>query len=148
MTPSQELIEHIKLAESFRAKPYMDQGSLAIGYGHHGSEVCLGLVWTEAQADKVLDADLVVFGNQVAKLVKVPLTQGQFDALVDFVYNLGAGRLQSSTLLRMLNKKEYAAAGQQFLRWNYVDGKPNDNLLVRRKWELEMWEKQGIGNRE
>ena len=139
MEVSQKLIDFTRQSEGFRAEPYMDNGSLAIGYGHHGAEVKRGLVWTEKQADAVQRRDFAEFGRQVESLVKVPLTQGQFDALVDFVYNLGSGRLQHSTLLDLLNKKQYASAGQQLIRWDNNNGKSDDNLLARRRQELQLF---------
>jgi lysozyme len=139
MEVSQKLIDFTRTSEGFRAKPYMDNGSLAIGYGHHGPDVKPGLVWDEAQADMAQRADFAEFGRQIAGLVKVPLTQGQFDALVDFVYNLGSERLKGSTLLTLLNQRAYAGAGQQFLRWDNNNGKPDANLLARRRQELQLF---------
>jgi lysozyme len=71
--------------------------------------------------------------------VKVALTQGQFDALVDFVFNLGAGRLAGSTLLRMLNAGNTTGAGQHLLLWVNAGGKPQPGLVTRRKAELALW---------
>jgi lysozyme len=139
MKPSQILIDYIKLAEGFRAKAKLDVKGLAIGYGHHGPEVHDGLVWTAQQAEETLEQDIGKVCEEVEALVKVPLTQGQFDALVDFTYNLGSGRLQHSTLLTLLNQKAYTGAGQQLLRWDMVEGKPSDGLLARRQWDLERW---------
>ena len=139
MTPSEKLIEHVKEAEGLTLKAKWDVNGWAIGYGHHGPEVYAGLLWTQAQADAALETDLAKVGDQVEALVKVPLTQGQFDALVDFVYNLGSGRLQKSTLLKLLNQKAYVGAGQQLLQWDEVNGKPNKYLHARRQWELETW---------
>ena len=81
--------------------------------------------------------------------MKVALTQGQFDALVDFTYNLGAGRLVSSTRLKMLNAGNTAGAGQQLLLWVYAGGKPEPGLVARRKAELALWHspvKQGYSS--
>ena len=139
MIPSQTLIDHVKLAENFQPTAKWDVDGLAIGYGHHGPEVHAGLVWTLAQAEAALASDLVMVGREVEALVKVPLTQGQFDALTDFVYNLGSGRLQKSTLLVLLNQKQYAAAGKQLLRWDETGGKAIKDLLARRTWELQVW---------
>jgi lysozyme len=72
-------------------------------------------------------------------LVRVPLTQGQFDALVDFCFNLGEGRLAGSTLLRELNAGLYAAAGQQLLAWDHAGGKVIPGLKARREAELALW---------
>jgi lysozyme len=67
------------------------------------------------------------------------LTQGQFDALVDFCFNLGAGRLQSSTLLRCLNAGRYDAAAEQLLLWDVASGEVNLGLKGRREAELCLW---------
>lgn len=139
MTPSQKLIDFIMRSEGLKLKPYMDSGSLAIGYGHHGPEVHAGLVWTTLDAQTALESDLESFGRQIESLVKVPLTQGQFDALVDFVYNIGYSGLKKSTLLKLLNQKAYVGAGQQLLRWDQDEGVPNANLLARRKQELQLF---------
>ena len=75
----------------------------------------------------------------VERLVKVPLTQGQFDALVDFCFNLGAGRLASSTLLKALNGGRYEAAAEQLLRWDVAGGEENAGLKARREAEFALW---------
>jgi lysozyme len=111
----------------------------AIGYGHHGPEVHAGLVWTTLQSRITLEEDVAKVAAQVEALVKVPLTQGQFDALVDFTYNVGSGKLQKSTLLKLLNQKQYAAAGEQLLKWDMIAGQPSTALRGRRKWELSVW---------
>jgi lysozyme len=69
----------------------------------------------------------------------VDLTQGQFDALVDFCFNLGAGRLASSTLLRCLNAGRCDAAAEQLLRWDLAGGEVNLGLKARRETELRLW---------
>jgi hypothetical protein len=71
----------------------------------------------------------------VSRLVKVGLTQGQFDALVSFTYNLGARSLSTSTLLRKLNAGDYAGAADEFLRWNKAGGKVLNGLTRRREAE-------------
>ena len=82
-----------------------------------------GLVITQAQADALLARDLNRFETGVTRLAQVPLNQNQFDALVSFSYNLGLGSLQNSTLLRLLNQRDYAGAAAQFPRWNKAGGK-------------------------
>jgi lysozyme len=72
---------------------------------------------TVAQADTLLRADLLDVARDVAELVEVPVDDGQFGALVSFAFNLGAGSLKISTLLRLLNGKDYEGAAEQFLRW-------------------------------
>ena len=98
-------------------------GVPTIGYGHT-SGVKMGQRITRAQAETYLRADMAAAAAQVDKLVKVPLTANQRGALASFVFNLGAGNLQSSTLLRLLNQGDYKGAAGQFGRWVYatVDG--------------------------
>jgi lysozyme len=139
MKASQKLLDRIQQSEGLILQAKWDVSGWAIGYGHHGPEVHAGLVWTTLQAKIAFEEDVAKVESQVETLVKVSLTQGQFDALVDFVYNLGAGRLQKSTLLELLNQQQYAAAGKQLLRWDETGGKANKDLLARRTWELQVW---------
>ena len=107
-------LELIKKSEGFRNHVYLDvAGFPTIGYGHrllHPESFPNGV--QEAQATEILTADVRDAEQAVDCLVKVPLTQGQFDALVDFCFNLGAGKLASSTLLKILNGGRYEAAAQ------------------------------------
>lgn len=124
--------------EDCKLTAYPDPGSRdgtpwTIGRGHTGPEVKRGLVWTQAQADAAFKKDIERFEGRVNKLVKVPLTQGQFDALVLFDYNTGS--LHSSTLLKMLNVRDYDGAAKQFARWNKNDGKAMRGLIRRRAAE-------------
>jgi lysozyme len=134
-------LDLLKRSEGFRSRVYLDLSGLpTIGYGHklvnpesfiHGVD--------EVQATKLLAVDVLEAEHAIGRLVKVPLEQGQFDALVDFVYNLGSGRLASSTLLVDLNAKKYAAAGEQLLRWDHADGRENSELKARREAEFKLW---------
>ena len=134
-------LELIKRSEGFVGRPYNDlAGFSTVGYGHkivpHESFPS-GV--TEPQAEAILAEDVKKAESAIAQLVKVPLTQGQFDALVDFCFNLGAGRLAGSSLLRELNAGQYAAAGRQLLLWDHAGGKVVPGLKVRRKAELALW---------
>ena len=71
--------------------------------------------------------------------MKAPLTQGQFDALVDFCFNLGAGRLIASTLLKCLNAGRYDDAAEQLLLWDHASGQECSALKARREAETELW---------
>lgn len=134
-----------KYFESCRLKAYPDPGSrdghpITIGWGHTGPEVTKDLVWTQAQADEALIKDSKRFERDVLSLVKVPLTQGQFDALVCYAFNVGsdidadtiAEGLGDSTLLRLLNTGDYEGAANQFRVWNKNDGKVMLGLTRRR----------------
>lgn len=109
--------------EGLRLTAYQDQvGVWTIGYGHTAG-VRQGQVLTRDQADEFLVGDLAVAESAVCRLVTVPLTANQFDALVSFTFNVGVGALTESTLLRELNTSEYQAAADQFDRW--VHGERN-----------------------
>lgn len=131
----------IKRSEGFRAQTYLDVAGLpTIGYGHrlvHPEVYPSGI--TPAQAQVILQWDVRDAEQSVARLVQVPLAQGQFDALVDFVFNLGAARLAASTLLRHLNASRYAEAATELLRWDHAAGRELDALRARRQAELDLW---------
>ena len=121
-----------------------------IGWGHTGAEVKKGLVWTQQKADDVFISDLVRFENDVMSLVKVKLTQGQFDALVSFAYNCGsdiddddkAEGLGDSTLLKLLNAGKYDAARDQLARWISKGTPVEAGLRNRRNAEMLRWDEQ------
>ncbi len=134
-------LELLKQSEGFRSHTYNDvNGFPTIGYGHrlldHES---FPDVIGEPQATGILAADVRSSEQAVARLVKVPLTQGQFDALVDFCFNLGTGRLASSTLLKALNGGRYADAAEQLLRWDIAGGEESAGLKARREAEFALW---------
>lgn len=144
MKTSQAGIDLIHSFESLRLKAYPDPGSKdgkpwTIGFGSTGADIGPGTVWTKEKADQRFANDLGKFEKAVSSLVRVPLTQHQFDALVSFTYNLGAGSLKSSTLLKMLNAGDYEGAGKQLLRWTKNDGIEMSGLVRRRKAELKMF---------
>ena len=133
----------IKKYEGLRLTAYKcPAGVWTIGYGHT-ADVLEGQKITEKQADEFFDKDIKQFEDAVNSLVKVPLKQGQFDALVSFVYNVGKTAFANSTLLKMLNSGNYSGAGEQFLVWNKIQkGKklvPCEGLTRRRKAEREMF---------
>jgi lysozyme len=138
-------LELIKRSEGFRGRTYLDVNGLpTIGYGHrllHTESFPDGI--GEAQAAEILLSDVRGAEQAVQHLVKVALTQGQFDALVDFCFNLGAGRLAASTLLRDLNAGHRDAAGEQLLRWDLAGGKENPGLRARREAEFALWRGDG-----
>jgi lysozyme len=141
MQLSAEGLDLIKKSEGFRDRVYLDlAGFPTIGYGHlikPRESFPNGI--TEPQAAAILTTDVQDAEQAVARLVKVALTQGQFDALVDFCFNLGAGRLASSTLLRQLNVSHYQAAGEQLLAWDHAGGAVVAGLKARREAELKLW---------
>lgn len=114
-------------------------GVLTIGVGHTGPDVRPGQTITAAQSQALLQKDLERFEKAVTQYAKVPLTQNQFDALVSFAFNVGIGALGSSTLLKLLNAKDYAGAAGQFERWNRAGGKVLDGLTKRRAAEAALF---------
>ena len=134
-------LDLLKKSEGFRSRIYDDVAGLAtIGFGHRlrrGESFPCGI--NEAQGEKMLAGDVLVAEEAVTRLVKVSLTQGQFDALVDFVFNLGAGRLAGSTLLRYLNEGKYDAAAWQLLAWDHAGAREIASLKNRREAEFKLW---------
>ena len=116
-------LQKIKSAEGFRARPYIcPAGKPTIGYGStfypNGRLVTTSdKMITEHEASVMLEANLARYEREILRLVKVPLTQGQFDALVSFCYNLGTAALGQSTLLKYLNEKHYQLAAEEFPKW-------------------------------
>lgn len=130
----------IKKHEGLRLEAYLPTPNdvWTIGYGHtHTTKQ--GMKITEAQAEKFLYLDIAWAEEAVNTLVKVRLTQNQFDALVSFVFNVGAGAFSKSTLLRLLNAGDYEGAANQFLRWNKQKGKVLNGLTRRRQEEMELF---------
>lgn len=118
-------------------------GVWTIGYGHtgkvDGKSIHAGMKITKAKATQLLKGDMVTFENWVKKLVKVSINQNQFDALVSFAFNCGAGNLQNSTLLKYVNQKKFDAAGDEFLKWNKGGGRVLAGLTRRRKEERKLF---------
>lgn len=140
MKTSQTGIDLIKRFEGFSPVPYKcPAGKMTIGYGHVIRQDERFAIISEADADALLNADLIKFEAAVNALVNVPLTQGRFDALVSFVYNLGVAAFKSSTMLKRLNEKNYAAAADNFQRWVNVNGKPMKGLIRRRAAEFALF---------
>jgi lysozyme len=130
-----------KQFEGLRLTAYQDQvGVWTIGYGHTGPEVHGGLVITEDQADILLHSDVAGAVACVNRAVTANITQCHFDALVDFVFNLGCGRLLGSTLLRHVNAGEFDLAAPQFLLWDHAGGVVVQGLLTRRKAEMALFQ--------
>lgn len=145
MKTSQRGIDLICASEGFVAKRYRcPAGKWTIGYGHviRDYEQFIEPL-TEGQALELLLSDLPAYEAQVLTLVETELTQGQFDALVSFTYNLGARALGTSTLLNRLNSDDPKAAADEFPKWNKVTIKgvrvPLAGLTKRRAAERELF---------
>jgi len=135
-------MELLKQSEGFRNRVYKDVAGLpTIGYGHrllHPESFPDGI--DEPQAAQLLASDVRDAEQAVERLVKLPLAQGQFDALVDFCFNLGAGRFATSTLLKCLNTGRYDEAVKELLRWNRAGGQEIPALRLRREAEARLWQ--------
>lgn len=142
MDYSDPLVNLVKAFESFRLQAYLDPvGIPTIGYGHTQG-VKMGDTITEEQADQYLREELDVAARAVNRYSKVSLSQNQFDALTSFVYNVGAGAFQNSTLLRYINGREpMNEIHAQFMRWIHGDGKVLPGLVKRRQYEADLFTK-------
>lgn len=144
MQTSDKGIALIKEFEGCKLTAYQDSvGVCTIGYGWtqpvDGKPVRIGMTINQETAERLLKTGLVSYESDVSRLVKVGMTQGQFDALVSFTYNLGARALSTSTLLRKLNAGDYAGAADEFLRWNKAGGKVLNGLTRRREAERALF---------
>lgn len=137
----------LALTESFegvRLTAYQDQvGVWTIGYGHTGPDVHAGLTITQEQANELLLRDVASAVACVNRLVTVQLTQDEFDALADFVFNVGSGNFASSSVLRDLNASNFVDAASQFERWDHAGGEVVAGLLRRRQAEAELFQTGG-----
>lgn len=132
--------EIIKQSEGLRLEAYLcPAGVWTIGYGHTGKDVVEGMKITRGEAEELLEGDLEKFEKDILKMVKVGLTQNQFDALVSFTYNVGGGALKTSTLLKKLNAGDYMGAADEFLKWTKAGGKELPGLVKRRRTERALF---------
>lgn len=130
----------IKFYEQCRLRGYNDgYGFWTIGWGHRDDTISSGSFWTQEQADIEFLKDLAAVEASVNSLVKVPLTQGQFDALCAFEFNCGVGALKYHDLLKYLNNNNYEAAADEFPRWCHSNGKMSAGLLKRGQAERAMF---------
>jgi len=128
--------------EGIRTRAYPDPATggepWTIGVGHTGG-VKPGDVCTDQEALDWLREDCAEAEQAIDELVEVELTQNQRDALISFVFNLGAGNFRNSTLLKLVNSGQFDAAAQQFSRWSKANGKKIAGLLRRRKAEADLF---------
>lgn len=142
MELSQKGLDLIKSFEGLRLKAYKAVSTekyYTIGYGHYGSDVKENAVITKERAEQLLKQDCGSFVKAVNQMVKVKLTQNQFDALVSFTYNCGAGALQRSDLLKYLNEGDYKKSAAELPRWNKSGDKVLAGLVKRRAKEMELF---------
>lgn len=143
MKTSKKGVGFIKRHEGLALVPYICPGGYAtIGYGHLLKDDSIKSI-NPNDALEFLYADIDRCESGVSRLITVPLAQHQFDALVSFVFNLGSGALQRSTLRSKLNRKEYDNASSEFNRWVIAGGKRLSGLIKRRQEESDLF-KYGI----
>lgn len=131
----------IQRFEGFEPQIYTDAaGYPTIGYGHlirAGENFAHGI--SHEQAVRLLQQDVAVAERAVARLIRVPLTQGQFDALVSFTFNLGSGALQRSTLRQKVLRGYHDEVPPEFLRWVWAGGRKLRGLIARRESEAVLY---------
>jgi lysozyme len=139
MKTSQHGIDLIKAFEGFRGEAYLcPAGVWTFGYGTTKA-VAQGDTCSEEVGESLLRRDVSAFERAVTRLVKVPVSQNQFDALVSLAYNIGVEALRKSTLIAFLNQGKYHDAAAQFLRWNRGGGRILPGLVRRRTAERELF---------
>ena len=133
----------IKEFEGFSADIYLDAAGLpTIGYGHllrAGEDKIFRRGISHEAAITLLVKDVEASERAVLRLIAVPLSDGQFDALVSFTFNLGAGALQRSTLRRKVNRQEHGAVPPEFHKWVWAGGKKLKGLIRRRQAEALLY---------
>ena len=137
-------LDLIKRFEGFSPKIYIcPAGYPTIGYGHvvlaHEQDQFAGGV-TQAEATELLRKDVRIAERAVLRLISVPLTDGQFDALVSFTFNLGAGALQRSTLRLKVNRGEHDGVPAELMKWVWAAGKTLPGLVRRRRLESILYQ--------
>jgi lysozyme len=139
ITASEESYACIKEFEGLRLRSYRcPAGMWTIGWGHtKGTKQ--GQSITKEQAETFLRRDILQCEKAISRLVHVPLTQGQFDALTSWIFNLGESAVQSSTLIRLLNQGEMESAALEFSKWVFSSGVVLPGLVARRSAEQTMF---------
>lgn len=153
MNASSDLIFFLKQQEGLRLTAYPDGKGYSIGYGvqtyENGAAVKAGDTITNIRAEQLLNYHVGKAAAVVNKYVTVRLNQGQFDALVSFVYNVGEGQFRTSTLLKVINANplDLTRIEAEFKRWIYSNGKVV-NALVRRRQEEAYLYGQGTSSKD
>ena len=137
MTTTEILLQKVMEMEGCRLEAYQDAAGVpTIGYGHT-KNVRMGDRISEYWAKEMLREDIEE-AEWLVKELGVAKTEGQLDALVSFVFNLGIGRLTRSTLLKTIREGgSKAQITKEFKRWVYADGKLLPGLVKRREWEAK-----------
>ena len=142
MKASQLLIDKIKELEGVKLKAYKcPAGVPTIGVGHTQG-VVMGQTITIEQAESLLKGDLLPVESYLNGL-NISFSQGQFDALADFAFNLGTGALDKSTLLKKVSINVYdKTIPDEFVKWVHAGGKVLPGLVKRRDWEAMRWQEK------
>lgn len=128
-------------SEGLRLKAYQDTGGIwTIGFGHTNG-VKPNQVITKEVAEQLFELDSK-FAEDCVNKYALPCTQGQFDALVDFVFNVGPSQFLNSTLLKYHKAGEYDKAAAEFPKWKYDNGKVEPGLVKRRAKEQALYTRQ------
>lgn len=144
MRTSNKGLALIKEFEGLRLDAYLCPARVwTIGYGHTSAAgspaVHEGMRVSAVEAETILRRDLLKYEMGVSRLVKVHLSQSQFDALVSFCYNVGEGALGKSTLLKRVNAGEFDRVPAEFMKWTKGGGKELPGLVRRRREEAKLW---------
>ena len=118
-------------------------GTITIGYGHTGTDVFPGLVWSQDQADEALQHDVSATSNQITPLIKVNLSDNQFSAFVCFAFNIGIAGFAGSSALAFANRGDFADVPAHIMLWNKttINGHTvvSAGLTKRRQAECDLW---------
>ena len=144
MNTSDAGLKLIRQFEGLRLKAYRcPAGIWTIGYGHTSAagapEVRENMRISREEAEAILKRDLAQFEDAVSSMVKVPLTENQFDTLVSFAFNCGIAALRRSTLLKRVNAGAFDAVPAELMKWTRADGKELPGLVRRRRAEAALW---------
>lgn len=132
--------------EGVEYKPYRDVvGVLTVCYGHTGPDIIPDKTYTKAECKQLLDNDLKLVKAQVDPLITVEIPETTRAALYSLTYNVGIGNFSSSTLLKLLNRREFIPACEQLKRWVYAGGRKWKGLVTRREIEEEVCKLQLTG---
>ena len=145
MQCNEEGLRIIKYFEGFHPKPYLcPAGVPTIGFGStrglNGKRIRINSTHiTKEQGEELLKRDVSQAENSVKRLIKVKINENQLSALCSFVYNLGSGRLQSSTLRAKMNRGDYEGAANEFPTWRRAGGKILRGLVLRREMDQKLF---------
>ncbi len=151
MKMTSEGLDLIKHFEGFRRTAYQDPiGIWTIGYGHTSMagdpSVFRGLTISEAKADAILARDVAVFARGVSEQLRTTVSDQQYSALVSFAYNVGLDNFRKSSVLKAVNRQDFAAAGRRLQLWNKAGGRVLPGLVRRRAAEAALFATEHAGS--